>query len=261
MQNHPLISIITVCYNAAPLLAETLQSAADQTLQNFELVIIDGCSTDNSKQIAKGFGKYTGTIISEPDKGIYDAMNKGVIAAKGEWLCFLNAGDAFYDKTVLSSVFNGNDYKGIDFIYAKVQTKNEPTGVNYINGKEVRYYDFFSHYPICHQATFARKSLFEKIGMFDLTYPLVADSEWFIRIFKNKNIRTLFLDRIIAYYDIQEATYQKRMKGYREYIHVGFTHFPALIAFKNLIMHPMIWLKVKIIRNFQHSHWFKNTEL
>ncbi|MBC7381680.1 MAG: glycosyltransferase [Bacteroidia bacterium] len=257
MKSHPLISIITVCYNAGPILSETLQSATEQTFTDFELVIIDGKSVDNTIEVAKRFDKFTGTLLSEPDKGIYDAMNKGIKAAKGEWLYFLNAGDAFYNKEVLSSVFLNQKIEAIDFIYAKVQTKNEPTGIDYLNGKEISYNDFFSHYPICHQATFARKSLFDKLGYFNLDYPLVADSEWFIRIFKDKSIKKLFLDAIIAFYDIQGATYQKRMQGYREYIQVGFKQFPFTIAVKNMLMHPLIWLKVKIIRTFQNRSWFK----
>lgn len=257
MNARPLISLITVCYNAGSLLEETLKSAVDQTFQDFELIIIDGGSTDNTLEIAKQFKSHLGALVTEPDQGIYDAMNKGVNAAKGEWLYFLNAGDSFYNNEVLSDIFLNRDYSGTDFIYAKVQTKNEPTGINYINGKKVTLADFYSHYPICHQGTFSRKQLFDKLGNFNLKYPLVADSEWFIRVFKNAALKTVFIDKIIAFYDIQGATYHKRMLGYKEYIKVGFVHFPVFIAVKNLLLYPVIWLKVKIIRSFQHMSWFR----
>jgi len=148
MNPKPLLSLITVCYNAEPLIAQTLQSAVDQTFQDFELVIIDGGSKDQTVSIAKKFQNHIGTLISEPDQGIYDAMNKGVKAAKGEWLYFLNAGDSFYNEQILADLFESQNYEGIDLIYCKVQTKNEPTGINYLNGKPVKYSDFFSHYPL-----------------------------------------------------------------------------------------------------------------
>ncbi|MCF8253223.1 MAG: glycosyltransferase [Bacteroidia bacterium] len=257
MEKQVKLSLITVCFNAGSLIEETLLSAVNQSFQDFELVIIDGGSTDNTLQKIKPFEKYIGTLVSEKDKGIYDAMNKGIASAKGEWLYFLNAGDSFYNNTVLEEVFSNDLACQSDFIYAQVETKNEPTGINYLNGKPVNLPMFYSHYPICHQATFAKKKVFNLIGNFDLAYPLVADSEWFIRLFKNENLSSFYLDKIIAYYDIQGATYHKRMKGYREYIRVGFRHFPIHIAIINTLLYPIIWLKVWVIRTFQNQAWFK----
>lgn len=251
------VSLITVCYNAASLIEDTLQSAVSQTFQDFELVIVDGGSTDQTLEKLQPFKSHIASLISEKDKGIYDAMNKGVKAAKGEYVYFLNAGDSFYNQNVLEEIFTDPNTRDADFIYAKVETKNEPTGINYLNGKEVNLPMFYSHYPICHQATFSKRALFDKLGYFDLKYPLVADSEWFIRLFKDQQLSKVFLDRVVAYYDIQGATYHKRMKGYREYIQVGFIHFPLSVAILNLLSYPAIWLKVWVIRSFQHMAWFK----
>jgi hypothetical protein len=157
----------------------------------------------------------------------------------------------------LRQVFSNPLAIDADLIYGKVETKNEPTGVNYVTGKPVEFSMFFSHYPICHQATFAKKSLFEKVGPFQIKYSLVADGEWFIRVFKVDQIKKVYINQIIAFYDIQGATYHKRMKGYREYIQVGFKHFPLPMALLNLILYPVIWTKVWIIRTFQHNWWFK----
>jgi glycosyltransferase involved in cell wall biosynthesis len=250
------LSIVTVCFNAAELIEDSLRSAIEQTYTDFELVIIDGGSNDQTLKIIEKFKSHIGTLVSEPDLGIYDAMNKGVKAAKGEWIYFLNAGDSFHHPEVLAEVFSNQNGIKSDFIYAKVETKNEPTGVNYLNGKPTHLKMFYSHYPICHQSTFARKKLFDQLGYFDLKYPLVADSEWFIRVFKNNQIRTCYLDLIVAYYDIQGASYHKRMKGYREYINVGFRHFPLPIAVLNMLLYPVIWGKVWVIRTFQHKSWF-----
>jgi glycosyltransferase involved in cell wall biosynthesis len=253
----PLISLITVVYNGETLLADTLQSAVNQTYKNIELVIVDGGSKDNTVAEARKFSSHIGTLISEKDNGIYDAMNKGIKAAKGEWVYFLNAGDSFYDNNVLTDLFSG-DLSGIDLIYGKVQTVNEPTGIDYITGEPVRFKDFFGKYPICHQATFTRKSCFESIGYYDTRYKLAADTEWFARFFKAQPEKALFTDRIIAFYDIQGATYHKRMQGYREYLHFGRRHFPFPIALKNYLFYPLLWFKVKLIRNLQHTAVFKS---
>ncbi len=252
----PLISLVTVVYNGEKLIAETLQSAVSQTYKNIELVIIDGGSKDDTVNVAKQFSSRTSVLISEPDKGIYDAMNKGVKAAKGEWIYFLNVGDRFYDERVLEDIFS-RDLAEVDFIYAQVETINEPTGINYINGSKVTMSDFYHRYPICHQATFTRKKAFEETGEYNLTYKLAADTEWFARFFKRHENKALFVPRIVSYYDVQGASYHKRMQGYKEYIRFAQKHFPYTVAFRIRMFYPLIWLKVKIIRVFQETSLFK----
>jgi glycosyltransferase involved in cell wall biosynthesis len=255
--NRPLISLVTVCYNAENLLAETLQSAINQSYKNIELVIVDGNSKDNTLEVAKRFQSHIGTLISESDKGIYDAMNKGIKVAKGDWIYFLNAGDFLINEQIIEEVFNAKIPSDCLFIYGKVQTLNEPTGVNYIAGEKVSFPDFFTKYPICHQATFTHKDAFIKFGNYDSNLRLAADTEWFTRIFKKHSNQTFFIDKTIAYYDIQGATYIKRMQGYREYLSFGFKHFPFVVSVKNLLFYPLLWLKVKMIRMLSHTSIFK----
>ena len=256
-QSSPKLSIITVCFNAAPHITATLQSAFSQTFQDFECIIVDGKSSDNTLDLLTPFQSKITQVVSEKDNGIYDAMNKGVALAKGEWVYFLNAGDSFFNPQVLEEVFTDATVANADFIYAKVQTLNEPTGINYLAGEPVTLKDFWFKYPICHQATFAKRSLFKKVGGFNTNYQLISDTEWFIRLFKQTDITPVFLDKVVAYYDVNGATYQKRMLGMREYIKASFLHFPITIAMTNLFSYPLIWLKVKIIRTFQHMAWFK----
>ena len=252
----PLISIITVVFNGELLIADTLHSAINQSYKNIELVIIDGGSTDHTVNIANRFSANIGTLLSEKDNGIYDAMNKGIKAAKGEWVYFLNVGDSFFDSKVLSDIFV-NVPAEIDLVYGKVQTVNEPTGINYINGKPVLLKDFYREYPICHQAAFFRKRTFDIIGLYDDSYKLVADSEWFVRFFKSGKGKALFVDRIVAYYDIQGASYYKRMLSQRELLRYSNQYFPFLIALSNRLLYPLIYIKVWVIRSFQHTSWFK----
>ncbi|MCX6187742.1 MAG: glycosyltransferase family 2 protein [Bacteroidetes bacterium] len=246
--NKPLISLVTVCFNAENLIADTLQSAINQTYKNIELVIVDGNSMDNTLNVVKRFENHIGTLISESDNGIYDAMNKGIKAAKGDWVYFLNAGDSLINNHILDDVFNQELPSDCLFIYGKVQTLNEPTGVDYLAGNKVTFSDFYSKYPICHQATFTHKEAFKTFGFYDTNYKLAADTEWFARLFKYNSNQTLFINKTIAHYDIQGATYVKRMQGYREYLSFGFKHFPFFVSVKNVLFYPLLWLKVKLIR-------------
>jgi glycosyltransferase involved in cell wall biosynthesis len=256
----PLISIITVVFNGERHLADTLQSAVDQTYKQIELVIVDGGSTDHSVDIARQFSTYTGTLISEKDKGIYDAMNKGIRAAKGEWIYFLNVGDAFFDNRVLEDVFS-QDLKAFDLVYAKVQTINEPTGINYLTGSPVTMADFYKRFPICHQASFTRKEAFERLGYYDLRYKMVADNQWFARCFNIQPERATFTDRVIAFYDIQGTSYHKRMQSQRELLGYGRELFPAGVWVMNYLLYPLVYLKVWFIRSFQQTAWFKKYRL
>jgi len=258
MDTKPLISLITVCYNAELLLEATLNSAINQTYKNIELVIIDGGSSDQTVSIAKKFEQYIGTLISEPDKGIYDAMNKGILASKGEWIYFLNAGDLFFHARILEELFsNNNSLLGIDFIYGKMQTINEPTGVNYVAGEQVLFQSFYFKYPICHQTTFTRKSAFNYMPMLSTAYKIMSDNHWQMQFFKHYSNKALFVNLIIAFYDIQGASYHKRMLGYREFLSYAGKWLPVWVYLANLILYPYIWFKVKFIRIFQETSWFK----
>lgn len=248
MQTQPLISIITVCYNAADCITETLQSACNQSYPKIELIIVDGGSKDNTLECLKPFADRIAILISEKDDGIYDAMNKGVKRANGEWIYFLNAGDRFYNNHVLENVFGAPIPPTCGLIYGKVQTINEPTGVNYTAGGPVSLHDFYSRYPINHQATFTRKLVFDSLGGYSTRYRLAADTEWFIRFFKQNTFTAQFTDSIISFYDIQGASYHKRMQGYREYLQFSSEYFPVGITLKNYLLYPVLWTKVKLIR-------------
>ena len=115
--NNPLISIVTVCYNAADEIENTIQSVLNQTYENLEYIIIDGASTDGTIEIIKEYKDKIACFISEPDKGIYDAMNKGISMATGDWICFLNAGDIFAFNNSLSKAITSSDNNNVDIIY------------------------------------------------------------------------------------------------------------------------------------------------
>ena len=116
----PHISIITISYNAVKDIENTILSVLNQTYPNIEYIIIDGGSTDGTLDIIKKYQDKITYWVSEPDKGIYDAMNKGTLKATGEWLNFMNAGDTFYNEQVLENVFRDNNWENTDVIYGDV---------------------------------------------------------------------------------------------------------------------------------------------
>ena len=113
----PLITVITVVYNNVKHIEETIQSVINQTYSNIEYIIIDGGSTDGTVDVIKKYADRIVYWVSEPDKGIYDAMNKGICKATGAWIGIMNSGDTFHSKTVLYDVFGVNDFSYYDIIY------------------------------------------------------------------------------------------------------------------------------------------------
>lgn len=173
----------------------SIDSVIQQTFKNFELLIIDGVSTDNTIKIAQKYNDIRIRIWSEPDKGIYDAMNKGIMLAKGDWLYFLGCDDYFYNNEVLNNISNYLKNKRLDILYGNVIFSNSG----------IKYGGFFTAFKIIeqnisHQAIFTRKEVFQKLGYFDPKYVVVADWHFNLRWFSNRKIKRKYVDKIIAFY-------------------------------------------------------------
>ena len=131
-----LISVVTVCYNAADTIEKTMLSVLNQTYHDIEYIIIDGGSTDGTVEIIRKYADRIAYWVSEPDKGIYDAMNKGIKVATGEWINFMNAGDEFVDANVLDKLFFAKTVANVDVIYGN-------TLMEYMDVFLARYISFF----------------------------------------------------------------------------------------------------------------------
>ena len=182
MNSQPLFSIITVTWNAASVIAPTLASVKEQTGASFEHLIIDGASTDATLDIVRRAGIQNTRIFSEPDKGLYDAMNKGIDRALGKYLIFLNAGDAFASATTLARLSTLTDTNpGV--IYGQTQlvnTQREVVGMRHLTAPRHLTADSFKHgMLVCHQAFIARRDL---APHYDLSYRFSADYDWCIRV-------------------------------------------------------------------------------
>ena len=191
MNNHltPRFSVITVTYNAADVLEDTIQSVIAQTYHHIEYIVIDGASTDETLSIADKYRPYIHTLVSEPDKGIYDAMNKGMALATGDYLCFLNAGDSFHeDETLHKIVHSIPDRTLPDVLYGEtaiVDVQRHFLHMRRLSTPEVLTWKSFKQgMLVCHQAFFAKRSLAEP---YDLQYRFSSDFDWCIRMMKKSN--------------------------------------------------------------------------
>ena len=190
----PLISIIIPTYNSEKFLSNCLESCAFQTFNNFEIIIVDGVSIDNTLEIASLFKERfkSITIHSEVDKGIYDAMNKGIQLAKGDWIYFMGSDDTFFNNEVLYTVVK-NLNSTLDVVYGNVLSEFHGgiyDGV--FDGLKI------SRKNICHQAIFFKKRIFNDIGLFDLKYKVVADWDHNIKWFFNPKIKHQYIDVLVA---------------------------------------------------------------
>jgi len=173
MGGHALITIITVTYNAEELLEETLLSVINQTYKNIEYIIIDGGSTDSTLEIIKKYEEQIGYWISEPDEGIYFAMNKGIKQATGEWINFMNAGDTFVDNTTIQKVINSLD-EDTELIY----------GDHICDGVigSVKDRTITRSMPCCHQSLFVKTALMKQYP-YNTFYSISADYEFLLKMY------------------------------------------------------------------------------
>lgn len=197
----PLFSIITVCYNAEATIAPTLASVRGQKCRDFEHIIIDGASTDATLRLVRESRIRELRLLSEPDNGLYDAMNKGLGLARGKYVMFLNAGDSFHSPDTLSHIAEAataNDYPGI--IYGQtdiVNSRRERIGSRHLRAPEVLTYKSFANgMLVCHQAFAALRII---ASNFDTSYRFSADYDWCIRCLQHSR-HNVYLDETLIDY-------------------------------------------------------------
>ena len=209
----PKISVITVCYNAASSIEDTIKSVINQTYQHVEYIIIDGASTDGTLNIIKKYSDNISYWQSEPDSGIFDAMNKGLHKATGEWVVFMNAGDCFYSHDTISKV-NHELSDDLIMLYGDTQYIRK-TGTAIEKAMEP---DFIrKNMPTCHQSFFIKSTIAKEIG-FDTRYQYAADYNMVYHIyikFGVEKIRHISLP-ISSYEAITGLSMQHANEVYKE---------------------------------------------
>lgn len=236
MNEQPLISIITVTYNAEKVIDKTMNSLKDQTFKGFEHLIIDGSSTDSTIEIIKNARLSQTQILSEPDKGLYDAMNKGLKRAKGKYVIFLNAGDAFHSSKSLES-YAREASKDKDIIYGDTVISNlegNIIGKRHLSVPECLTANSFSDgMLICHQAFMVKKDL---APLYDLSYHFSADYDWCVKCI-NKTVpeNCVNLQEVSIDYLSQGLTDKNKWKSLKERFLIMKKHYGFLpTTFKHI---------------------------
>lgn len=180
----PKISIITVVYNAKDELRATLENLRDITYAEKEIIVVDGNSTDGTKDVIAEFALDITCFVSEPDKGIYDAMNKGLNLATGDYVWFINAGDFVHSPDFLTNTFQAQEIYS-DIYYGEtliISEDNKPLGLRKKRlPKRLRWQSFKKGMVVCHQSIIVKKSIAPK---YDLTYKYAADVLWVLQSLK-----------------------------------------------------------------------------
>lgn len=190
------VSVVIPSYNCAKLIGRAIESVLCQDYQNKELIVVDGNSTDGTVEIICNYAQQHLCVkwLTEPDEGVYDAMNKGIAMSEGEWIYFLGADDTLYDANVISRVLSSVD-RDCQVVYGNVLSAR-------FEGKYDGEFDLekILQRNICHQAIFYRKQLFESLGGYSLRYRVLADYEFNLRWMLAPNTKHHFIDVVVANY-------------------------------------------------------------
>ncbi len=244
----PTFSIITVTYNAEATIEVTLRSVQQQTYRQIEHIIVDGGSKDHTLSIIEKYKDGYLHVISEPDKGLYDAMNKGIRLAKGDYLCFLNAGDAFHEVDTLEKIVNVNRELSIGnrqsaILYGQTAIVNAERQFlrmrNHTAPEVLTWKSFKQGMLVCHQAFFVKRTLAEP---YNLHYKYSSDFDWCIRMMKKADVITNTHLILIDYLD-EGMTTRHHKASLLERLRIMAKHYGWFTA---ILMH--IWFIVRLMK-------------
>lgn len=189
------VSIIIVTFNANKTIQAAIESITSQVYPHKEIIVIDGGSKDGTINSLVALENKLSYWKSEPDNGIYDAMNKGIKISTGEWIFFLGADDLL-SPGILEAIFSGGGHEDIDLLYGKINLD----GSGKTLGKETDFGQLID-FNIPHQAIFYNKSIFKKLGVYDLKYKVLADYDLNLRIFETPGLRKKFIDKELSVFN------------------------------------------------------------
>lgn len=240
------LSIITVVYNNERTIRDAVESVLGQSYKDIEYVIIDGNSSDKTVEILKNFKDKLGYFISEKDVGIYDAMNKGVLAATGDVIGILNSDDLYQDTTVIESVMNEFiQNPSLEIVYGDlVYVKSDDVTKVVRNWKSIPYYNnFFNNGNVPpHPSVFVKKRIYKEAGLFNLDFKLAADYEFMLRIFKVHNFKSKYINKVIVKMRLGGATN-------KSFSNIIMQNKEILKAWKhNELKVPLLLMPVRIVK-------------
>jgi glycosyltransferase involved in cell wall biosynthesis len=193
----PTVSIITVSHNSVRTISDTIQSVLDQSYENIEYIIIDGSSTDGTIELVNSFGKNISKFLSEPDNGIYDAINKGIRLSTGDIVGILNSDDFFYDSNVIERVAEQFKESEVDAVFGDarfVDPVRTSKVVRYYSSKNFNTGKFKFGFMPAHPSFYVKRELFEKLGYYKIDYKIAADFELLVRFLYINKIKFRYLE-------------------------------------------------------------------
>ncbi len=222
------VSVITINYNNEKGLVKTIQSVVDQSFVDKEFLLIDGASTDGSDAIIQQHENCIDYWISEPDKGIYHAMNKGIKKAQGEYLIFMNSGDVFYESNTLKEAVRKFENK--DIIYGDVYRKKTHKLSKRIFPDTLSF-SFFYRSSLCHQSAFIKKALFDTHFLYNVDSKIAADWELFVYAICKENASYKHIDQLISVFDFSGISSNKSHSEIHKNEKMAFLdkHFPLFV--------------------------------
>lgn len=195
------VSIITVVYNGQATIADAIQSVLSQDYPDIEYIVIDGASTDGTQQVVQSFGDRIAKFISEPDCGIYDAMNKGITLATGDVVGILNADDFYADSTIISSVVNQFQQNSVDSIFGDliyVRSDNLDKIVRYYSSAKFHPGQFAYGWMPAHPTFFVKRSAYEQYGLFKTDYKIAGDYELLTRFLAKHKLSYRYVPKVMV---------------------------------------------------------------
>lgn len=221
------ISIITVCYNSEKHIKTAIESVINQTYLDIEYIVVDGASKDRTVDIIKSYGDKITKMVSEPDKGIYDAMNKGFQLATGDYLAVINSDDFYMSNDAIENVVNELNKKQTDSLFADliyVEENNTDKQVRYWKSNEFVKGSFKKGWHPAHPTFFVKNEIYKKYGYFDLSFKLAADFELMLRFLEKYQISSCYLSKPIIKMRLGGATnknfkniYNQNIECYRAF--------------------------------------------
>jgi glycosyltransferase involved in cell wall biosynthesis len=257
-----LLSVVTINYNNKDGLLKTVTSIVSQTYNQFEYIIIDGGSTDGSKEIIEQYKNKIHYAVSEKDAGIYNAMNKGILAARGKYMLFINSGDVLFEPTTLAACIP-HLQGDTGFVYGNTffDKAGNKTFVNYPDKLS---FSFFLTDSLCHQSTFIKRELFAN-SLYNETAKIVSDWEFFVVKICKENKSYQHINITVSVFDVSGASSEQLHFNKAERNAVIEKYFPAFAAdyehiyalksrrIKQLIFiskKPLAWKFLKAVINF-----------
>ncbi len=201
--NNPKISIITICFNAEKTIAQTIESVLEQDYPNIEYIIIDGASKDRTVQVIEPYKNKISHFVSEPDKGLYDAFNKGVNKATGDIIGILNADDFYPEKNTISKIVNLFDiHPNAEAVSTSVhifKNDNFKQVFRTYRATNFKIWQFRLGMQPPHPGFFITQNALQKVGQYNINYKISGDFDWLLRAIKINKIKTIYSDLVTVF--------------------------------------------------------------